>query len=95
MFVEAIETCPSESTEELAQFYQNRAAAWESLVRYTLTACAEKFTSIIQKNYAKVIDDCSKAIELNPKYIKCIQRRARAAETIENFELALEGTFYL
>ena len=31
-FVEAIETCPSESTEELSQFYQNRAAAWESLV---------------------------------------------------------------
>ena len=28
----AIETCPRESTEELAQFYQNRAAAWESLV---------------------------------------------------------------
>ncbi|CAF0873187.1 unnamed protein product [Adineta ricciae] len=72
-YTEAIETCPPESTEELAQFYQNRAAAWESL-----------------KNYEKVIEDCSKAIELNPKYIKCIQRRARAAETIKNFELALE-----
>ena len=38
-----------------------------------------------------MIEDCSRAIELNPKYIKCIQRRARAAETIDNFELALEG----
>lgn len=28
----AIETCPSEFTEQLSQFYQNRAAAWESLV---------------------------------------------------------------
>ncbi|CAF4508399.1 unnamed protein product, partial [Rotaria magnacalcarata] len=50
-----------ESTEELSQFYQNRAAAWESL-----------------KDYARVIEDCSKAIELNQKYVKCIQRRARA-----------------
>jgi hypothetical protein len=32
IFVEAIETCPLESTVELSQFYQNRAAAWESLV---------------------------------------------------------------
>ncbi|CAF1231209.1 unnamed protein product [Adineta steineri] len=72
-YTKAIETCPSESLEELSQFYQNRAATWESL-----------------KNYDKVIEDCSKAIELNAKYIKCIQRRARAAETIGNFELALE-----
>ncbi len=45
----------------------------------------------IQKNSEKVIEDCSRAIELNPKYIKCIQRRARAAEAIGNFDLALEG----
>ncbi|CAF2104663.1 unnamed protein product [Rotaria magnacalcarata] len=72
-YTRAIEICPMESTEELSQFYQNRAAAWESL-----------------KDYARVIEDCSKAIELNQKYVKCIQRRARAAETIGNFELALE-----
>ncbi|CAF0929163.1 unnamed protein product [Rotaria sp. Silwood1] len=72
-YTQAINTCPVESTEELSQFYQNRAAAWESL-----------------KIYDKVIEDCSRAIELNPKYIKCIQRRARAAETVNNFELALE-----
>ena len=45
--------------------------------------------------YDKVIEDCSRAIELNPKYIKCIQRRARAAESIKNFELALEGLLSL
>ncbi|UJR28259.1 hypothetical protein I4U23_009509 [Adineta vaga] len=72
-YSKAIETCPLESTEELSQFYQNRAAAWESL-----------------KIYDKVIEDCSRAIELNAKYIKSIQRRARAAENIKNFELALE-----
>lgn len=31
-YAEAIETCPSQAPEELSQFYQNRAAAWESLV---------------------------------------------------------------
>ncbi|CAF2814599.1 unnamed protein product [Rotaria sp. Silwood2] len=72
-YTKAIDTCPVESAEELSQFYQNRAAAWESL-----------------KNYNKVIEDCSRAIELNPKYIKCIQRRARVAEIVDNFELALE-----
>lgn len=30
--LDAINACPPESTEELSQFYQNRAAAWESLV---------------------------------------------------------------
>jgi len=34
LFAEAIETCPPESTEELSQFYQNRAATWESLVGF-------------------------------------------------------------
>lgn len=45
-----------------------------------------------KKKYKKVIDDCSRAIELNPKYLKCIQRRARAAEKINDMELALEGS---
>lgn len=31
--VEAIETCPAQASEELSQYYQNRAAAWEALVR--------------------------------------------------------------
>ena len=48
---------------------------------------------ILQKDYQKVVEDCSKAIELNSKYLKCIQRRARAAENIGNLELALEGGF--
>jgi len=32
IYLDAIDACPLESTEELSQFYQNRAAAWESLV---------------------------------------------------------------
>ncbi|CAF4015102.1 unnamed protein product [Didymodactylos carnosus] len=72
-YTKAIDACPADHDEQLSQFYQNRAAAYESL-----------------QDMEKVIEDCSRAIELNPKYVKCIQRRARAAETIENNELALE-----
>jgi hypothetical protein len=41
LFSEAIETCPSESTDELSQFYQNRAATWESLVSMNFYFCSQ------------------------------------------------------
>ncbi|CAF0733456.1 unnamed protein product [Didymodactylos carnosus] len=72
-YTKAIDTCPITYVENLSQFYQNRAAAYESL-----------------KDMERVIEDCSRAIELNPKYVKCILRRARAAEAAGNNELALE-----
>lgn len=37
-----------------------------------------------------VIDDCTKAFELNNKYIKALQRRAKAFEKLENYEESLE-----
>ena len=69
----AIEACPKESTEELATFYQNRAAAYEQL-----------------KKYSAVKVDCTKALELKPKYIKALLRRARAMEHCNDLEAALE-----
>lgn len=32
LYNKAIDTCPKENTEDLATFYQNRAAAYEHLV---------------------------------------------------------------
>jgi len=32
------------------------------------------------KNYDKIIEDCSKALEFNPKYVKALTRRAKAYE---------------
>ncbi|KAK9308376.1 hypothetical protein QLX08_001561 [Tetragonisca angustula] len=69
----AIEACPKENTEALATFYQNRAAAYEQL-----------------KKYSSVKADCTKALELNPRYVKALLRRARAMEHCNELESALE-----
>lgn len=70
---EAIDICPNENKEDLATFYQNRAAAYEQL-----------------KKYSAVKADCTKALELNPKYAKALLRRARALEQIGDLEATLE-----
>ncbi|XP_012273313.1 mitochondrial import receptor subunit TOM70 [Orussus abietinus] len=69
----AIETCPTENTNDLATFYQNRAAAYEQL-----------------KKFSAVKTDCTKALELNPLYVKALQRRARAMEHSNELEAVLE-----
>lgn len=69
----AIEACPTSNKEELATYYQNRAAAYEHL-----------------KKYSAVKADCTKALELNPRYAKAFLRRARALEYIGDLESALE-----
>lgn len=69
----AIEACPKENTEELAILYQNRAAAYEQL-----------------NKYSSVKADCSKALELNPKYAKALIRRARVLDHCNDLEAALE-----
>lgn len=42
------------------------------------------------KKWKNVADDCTKALELNPKYIKALHRRARAYENLKELELCLE-----
>ncbi|KAK3927906.1 Mitochondrial import receptor subunit TOM70 [Frankliniella fusca] len=42
------------------------------------------------RNYSKVIEDCSVALELNPRYTKALQRRAKALEQTEELEQCLE-----
>lgn len=69
----AIDICPKENVEVLATFYQNRAAAYEQL-----------------KKYSAVKSDCTKALELKPKYSKALLRRARAMEHCNDLESALE-----
>ncbi|XP_011860763.1 PREDICTED: mitochondrial import receptor subunit TOM70 [Vollenhovia emeryi] len=69
----AIDICPKENVDNLATFYQNRAAAYEQL-----------------KKYSAVKADCTKALELNPRYAKALLRRARALEQVGELEAALE-----
>ena len=46
---------------------------------------------ILQKNYQQVVRDCSMALELNPRYVKALSRRAKAFESLEQFRESLEG----
>ncbi|KAK2580459.1 hypothetical protein KPH14_006201 [Odynerus spinipes] len=73
LYNNAIEACPTSNKEELATYYQNRAAAYEHL-----------------KKYSAVKEDCTKALELNPRYAKALLRRARALEYSNDLERALE-----
>ena len=72
-YSEAIKQCPEGKKEDLATFYQNRAASNEML----------------GVDAANIIADCSEALKLNPKYVKALVRRARAYEKIEKFDEAL------
>ncbi|KYN27305.1 Mitochondrial import receptor subunit TOM70, partial [Trachymyrmex cornetzi] len=72
-YTKAIDICPKENKDELATFYQNRAAAYEQL-----------------KKYSSVKADCTKALELNPEYIKALLRRARVLEQTGDLEAAFK-----
>lgn len=72
-YCKAIETCPKENTIDLSTFYQNRAAAFEML-----------------QKWSSVKDDCSSALDLNPRYVKALHRRARAYEHLKELENCLE-----
>lgn len=38
-----------------------------------------------------MVEDCSQAVEMNPRYIKALFRRARALERLDNKKECLEG----
>ncbi|GAB1598965.1 mitochondrial import receptor subunit TOM70-like [Argonauta hians] len=42
------------------------------------------------ENHRQVVEDCSMALELNPKYSKALLRRAKSADQIGNLKIALE-----
>lgn len=65
--------CPVANNIDLSTFYQNRAAAYEQL-----------------RKWSAVRDDCSAALDLNPRYIKALHRRARAHECLGEFFASLE-----
>lgn len=43
-----------------------------------------------QKNWECVLRDCTAALDLNGKYVKALQRRAKACEVLKDLEQALE-----
>lgn len=48
----------------------------------------------MQNNYSAAVKESTKALELNPNYLKALMRRAQANENLEKFEEALSGMQY-
>lgn len=44
-----------------------------------------------QMKWTDVVQDCTKAVELNPRYVKALFRRAKALEKLDNKKECLEG----
>lgn len=42
------------------------------------------------KKWSAVKDDCTKALELNPRYVKALHRRAKANESSDDLPASLE-----
>lgn len=72
-YSEAIKQCPEGKKEDLATFYQNRAASNEMLGGDSVS----------------IISDCTEALKLNPRYVKALIRRSRAHEKVEKYDEAL------
>lgn len=74
LYTQGLQTCPLTYSKERAILYSNRAAA--------------KIKSLDEKESA--ISDCTKAIELNPSYVKAYVRRAQLYEETDKLDEALE-----
>lgn len=53
------------------------------------------FIVLLQGKYDETIKECTKALELNPSYLKALLRRAEAHEKLEHYEEAIAGQFEL
>lgn len=49
----------------------------------------------LKMKWTEVVQDCSQAVELNPRYIKALFRRAKALEKLDNKKECLEGEILL
>lgn len=45
--------------------------------------------------YETVVDDCTAALELDPRYVKALLRRQQANERLEKYDLASEGDTHI
>lgn len=72
-YSEAIDSCPSDVSPSDLSAFYQNRAAAQ-----------EKLD-----NYAAVIEDCTKALEGNKRYVKAVVRRAKAYERLEKYKEAL------
>ena len=43
-------------------------------------------------DYTKIVEDCDSALKLDRRYVKALNRRGSALESLERYEEALAGT---
>lgn len=88
------------ANELRAQCYSNRAICEIKLVMDVLNKNLEllnEFSTcltncfVFQQNYAAAVTESTKALELDPKYVKALIRRSDANENLKKFEEALSG----
>jgi len=48
-------------------------------------------STLYQGKYEDTIKECTKALELNPNYLKALLRRGEAHEKLEHYEEAIAG----
>ena len=93
--------CPRDKPLDLATFHQNRAAAYDQMeetdkviIEYSIVE--QKILIIVQ-----VLSDCDTAINLNNKYVKALDRRAKTLRkqamkvVTMNIELGAVETYFL
>ena len=91
-YTEAIDLCPKSNKSDLSTFYQNRAAAYEQMVRFyskitykhslglkilSISKLCWFIFDISQEKSESVLSDCNEALKLNDRYVKALERRAR------------------
>lgn len=101
-YTEALRTCPLKYVEERAVLFANRGAAklkevnLERFVKLfifniiTWKCLNYSLTFLFQSLNTEAIDDCTKAVELNPNYVKAYIRRAKLYEDTDKLDEALE-----
>ncbi|KAK2158456.1 hypothetical protein LSH36_170g04057 [Paralvinella palmiformis] len=72
-YTEAIRICPPENKQEIATFYQNRAAAYEQLKNYdqVIADCTEALK--YNNKYVKALFRRAKACEITGRLMQCLE----------------------
>lgn len=77
---------------EAVQLYTKALELYPPLSDHEASVCFANRAACFMKmdEHQSVVDDCTKALELKPDYLKAVVRRAQANEALEKYEDALE-----
>ncbi|KAG8187871.1 hypothetical protein JTE90_002416 [Oedothorax gibbosus] len=73
LYTSAIEICPKERAEDLATFYQNRAAAYDNLKNYEAVIADASKALEYNKSYVKALHRRAKAYEETGQLQNCLE----------------------